>query len=184
MERRDSTAPWVNYFARAAYACLALQNWHGMVTVVAVLAVTVLCFVTDFFGVRRSWQPMAIVAAGVVTVIATGTLCWRLAGSPAAVRVAEVRVHDWPQMAALATVAGAWRERELARGSFDPDSFPSALDQRSGPGLQLAAALGLALLGVGCAAVFRAHRQSVASAGAGQRPPTEGGGRATTGDRP
>jgi hypothetical protein len=136
----------------------ALSNWYGTVAILAFLTVLVLCFLTDFFSVRRSWQPPAMIAAGTIVVVVTGILFWRLTGPPATVRVAEIQRHDSPEMVALVTTVGCWQEYGLMWGTSIPeDMFPKTLQQRSGPGLQLALALGLGLLMMGCIAMRRAR---------------------------
>jgi predicted Ser/Thr protein kinase len=138
----------------------AFSNWYGAMSGLAFLTVLVLCFLTDFFNVRRSWQPRAMVTAGAIVVVATGILFWRLTGPPATARVVTIDFHGYPQMVALVSTVGCWQEHELCRGSFPESSLPKTFDQQSGLGLQLAMALGLVLLMVGCVTSWRARRRA------------------------
>jgi hypothetical protein len=148
----------------------AFDNWYGAVSVLAFLTVLVLCFLTDFFSVRRSWQPRAMVAAGAIVVIVTGILFWRLSGPPATARVVTIDFYGHPQMVALVSTVGCWQEHELCRGSFPESSLPKTFDQQSGLGLQLAMALGIVLLILGCVTSWRARRRAAQPTGSAGEP--------------
>lgn len=160
------TFPWVRLSSSSAVSMFpsgyidlgAFSAWYGTVSVLAFLVVLLLCFLTDFFHARRSWQPRAMIVAGVIVVFMTGILFWRLTGPPATVRVVTIDFHGYPQMVALASSVGCWDEYECARGSFPESAIPKNLEEQSGLGLQLAMALGLVLLTVGCVAGRRARR--------------------------
>jgi len=166
--------PWVRLSPSSAFSMfsrelMAFSAWYGTVSVLAFLVVLLLCFLTDFFDARRSWQPRAMIAAGAIVVIVTGILFWRLSG-PATLRVATIDFYGSPQMVALVSTVGCWQEYELFHGSFTENAIPKTLDQRSGPGLQLAMALGLVLLMVGCFANWRARRRAAEPTGAVEEP--------------
>ena len=142
----------------------ALVNWYGIVSILALLTVFVLCFLTGFFNLGRRWQGRAMIVGGAVIVLATGILFWRLTGPPATVRVTEIQLHGTPQTVVLATMAGCSQELKLMRGSGFEHKVPKTMEQNSGPGLWIAFAMGLAVLVLGGLAILWARRQ-----GAGQR---------------
>ena len=120
----------------------AFYNWYGTVCVWLFFALCLFCFVTDFLSLGRRWQPLAIIVAGAVIVVVTGVLFWRLTG-PAT------------EQAGLVTTVGCSHEWDVGRWGWGRSEVVQTLEQRSGPGLQLAFAIGLSLLVLGCVTIRR-----------------------------
>jgi hypothetical protein len=92
--------------------------------------VRLFCFVTDFIGVRRSWQPRAMVVTGAIVVMVTGILFWRLTGPPATVRVELVDRGDLNQFETLVTTVGCWHDYALQAGTQPQSDAPKTVEQR------------------------------------------------------
>ncbi len=152
--------PWVRLIPRVygvggpGGALTPSWNWYGNVTGLTFLAVFLVCFVTDFFSRGRSWQPRIMVVAGAIVVAVTSILFW---GLTRPVGLAAGRL----------TVAGSWHGVDVGTRPVQEgvDWVAKNIHQRSGPGLWIAFAMGLALLALGCLAIRRARPRLAESPG-------------------
>jgi len=137
----------------------AFYNWYGTVCVRVFFALCLFCFVTDFLSLGRRWQPLAILVAGALIVAVTALLFWRLTG-PAT------------EHAGLVTTVGCRHQVDVGRWGWGRSEVAQTLEQRGGPGLYLALAIGLSLLVLGPVAMLRARRRPAESPGlAGDKEP-------------